>query len=375
MIYGLHFGSAGSVQVCTNATGSCVIAAGFSASTSAQYSYWSDTQVNALLTSPSYSAGGTFYLQVVVSTDLSGAAFSASAQESSGNASNESPFAVAPPPEITVITPALGPVGGSVEVFLSGSGFGTSPTVTVKDAGGTSIPVTINKSQNSGDTLIDATLAIPANAAGGNAIVTVAATAGGPASNSVNFYVQIPTSLVRQTVGCPPSGPCTAPAGAPNGLGPVYTPGTPPPNGSVVNAIGVVVDNATNVCGVFVNLGYSLVDQEVPAKVIQGLTNVTLTENFSNFSGSGTVPQTQTQIVNLANCPGGSQVCLADIIDNQALFGAGTTCLPNNYNNQFTQGFSATIGAAPAYVLTTQNTVSIGNFGGSLNAAVTISKQ
>src|ERR1700677_2735293 len=43
------------------------------------------------------SAGGTYYLQVVPSTDGSGATFLASAQESSANASNESPFAVAAP--------------------------------------------------------------------------------------------------------------------------------------------------------------------------------------------------------------------------------------------------------------------------------------
>jgi len=146
MIYGLHFGSSGTVQVCTNATGACVTAAGFSASLSAQYSYWSDTQVNILLTSPSYSAGGTYYLQVVTSTDLSGSSFLASTQESSGNASNESPFMPAPDPTITSLMPATGPVGGTVLVNISGYNFGTSPTVTVKDSGGASIPATIGKS-------------------------------------------------------------------------------------------------------------------------------------------------------------------------------------------------------------------------------------
>jgi hypothetical protein len=109
-IYGSNFGGSGSVQVCTNSTGTCVVAAGFSASTSAQYSYWSDTQVNVLLTSPSSSVGGTFYLQVVVSTDVSGATFLASAQESSGSASNESPFT--PVPEVQV-TPGPTAIMGS----------------------------------------------------------------------------------------------------------------------------------------------------------------------------------------------------------------------------------------------------------------------
>ena len=272
MIYGLHFGSGGYVQVCTNPTGACNTAPGFTASLSAQYSFWGDSQVNILLTSPSNSAGGTFYIQVAVSSDVSGTAFLASSQETSGNTSNESAFTVAEPPVIDSIksalgthpAPALGPVGGSVEVFFRGEGFGTSPTVTVKDANGNTIPVTINKSSGSGDTSIDSTFAIPANAAGGNATVTVTAAAGEPPSNAVPFYVQIPTSLIRQSVNCPV--PCAIPLGAPNGIGPVYTPGTPPPNGSILNAVGDVVSTstgpATNVCGVYVNLGYSIVDQE-----------------------------------------------------------------------------------------------------------------
>ena len=97
-IYGSNFGSAGSVQVCTNATGSCAVATGFSASTTAQYSYWSETQINVLLTSPSYSAGGTYYLQVGDSTDGSGTGFLGSSQESSGNQSNEAPFTPVAPP-------------------------------------------------------------------------------------------------------------------------------------------------------------------------------------------------------------------------------------------------------------------------------------
>ena len=97
-IYGSNFGSGGYVQVCTNPTGSCAVAPGFSNSVT----YWpscpsNPCQINILLTTPSYSAGGTYYLQVVVSTDVSGATFLASTQESSGSASNEFPFAVAAP--------------------------------------------------------------------------------------------------------------------------------------------------------------------------------------------------------------------------------------------------------------------------------------
>jgi hypothetical protein len=99
---------------------------------------------------------------------------------------------------------------------------------------------------------------------------------------------------------------------------------------------------------------------------------VTLTESFSNFQGSGPVPPAATQTVDLANCPGGRNGCYADVLDTMSLY--GTQCLPDNYNNGFTQGFTATIGTTP-YNLTTQNSVSIGNFDGALNATVTISKQ
>ena len=102
---------------------------------------------------------------------------------------------------------------------------------------------------------------------------------------------------------------------------------------------------------------------------------MTLTEIFppTLFSGSGSVPPTQVEVVDLANCPGGSQGCFADALDTMALFGA--QCLANNFNNTFTQGFSVTIvGNGKPYSLTTQNIIAIGNFNGNLNATVTISK-
>jgi hypothetical protein len=359
-ITGSNFGASGFVEVCP-ADGST----GCTQPGSGSPVTWGTGTIQIGWNNPSWVAGVTYCVVVlanrfdgggILQSICSAAALFYVPQKASG-------------PVVSFILPALGPVGGSVQVYINGSGFGTTPSVTVKDANGNGIPVTIGQSQNSGPTLIAATFAIPENAAGGNATVTV--TAGGQASNSVNFYVQIPKSLVRQTAYCPPSGTCTAPAGAANGYGLLYTPGTPPPNGNIVNSFGTEV-LATNVCGVYRNLAYSIVDQETPAQVIQGLSKVILTETFSDYTGPGQAPPTLLQTVNLASCPGGSSGCYADVGDTISLQSA-TTCIPSNYNQNYTQGFSVTIGQT-VYNLTTQNRVSIGNVNGTLQDDVTISK-
>ena len=229
----------------------------------------------------------------------------------------------AAPAAVTVMTPSLGPVGASVGVSILGSGFGPNPTVTAPG-----ITVTVVKSTS---TEIDTTFAIPVGTKGGNVGVTV-----GGATGTLNFYVQIPTSLVRQTY------PGTPPAGAPNGYGPLETPDGTAANGNVINAAGMVL--LMNQCGVYRNLAYVLVDQADPPNVIQGLT-LSLTEAFSQFSGTPPAPATQTTSYTLQNCPGGigSNMCTADIIDIQYL-GLSQTCLALNENQAFVQGFSVGIG-------------------------------
>lgn len=89
-------------------------------------------------------------------------------------------------PKITSISPAKGPIGATTSVTLSGQGFRTSPSVNA----GSGITVTINSKS---DTQIQASFAISSSASGGNRSVTV--TAAGQTSNTVNFYVQVPTSV------------------------------------------------------------------------------------------------------------------------------------------------------------------------------------
>jgi hypothetical protein len=279
------------------------------------------------------------------------------------------PVTVADPtavPTITSITslggPARGPVGGAVDVVINGSNFPPNPGV---NASGISVSII-----SSNASVIHATFTIPTSQPGGNASVTV--TGGAQPSNLVNFYVQVPTGLVRQTY------PGNPPAGAPNGYGPLETPDGTAANGTVVNAGGQVMPLPPNQCGVYRNLAYLIVDQEVPAQVIQGLNNVQILEAFSNFSGTLPAPTPPApQSLDLVNCPGGigSSQCGADFTD-LVYMGHTNTCLAVNETQSFTQAFSVTIGTSPGaqFPITTTNSVSRGNFNGTLKADVTISK-
>jgi hypothetical protein len=90
------------------------------------------------------------------------------------------------PPNITGISPSQGPVGMTASVTINGNGFGTSPSVSA----GTGITVTVSSATN---TQIQASFNVSSSAPAGNHSVTV--TASGQTSNSVNFFVQVPTSL------------------------------------------------------------------------------------------------------------------------------------------------------------------------------------
>ena len=89
-------------------------------------------------------------------------------------------------PVITSISPSSGPVGGSISVTISGSGFGTSPTVSA-DAG---VTATVRSATN---TQIVATFAIADSDPGGNTGIYV--TAQVQKSQGKPFYKQVPTSL------------------------------------------------------------------------------------------------------------------------------------------------------------------------------------
>jgi hypothetical protein len=89
-------------------------------------------------------------------------------------------------PSLQGINPQRRLIGTTGNVSLGGRGFGSNPTVNV--SGGITASV-----QSASDTLITVNFDIVPSATPGNHAVTV--TAGGRTSNSINFFVQVPTAL------------------------------------------------------------------------------------------------------------------------------------------------------------------------------------
>jgi hypothetical protein len=84
-------------------------------------------------------------------------------------------------------------VGTEIDVIIRGRGLRTTTSINA----GAGITVAINPNFVT-EAEVDATFSIAANAQGGNRSVIV--TAGGRQSNSVNFFVQIPSSLRRDSI-------------------------------------------------------------------------------------------------------------------------------------------------------------------------------
>jgi len=89
-------------------------------------------------------------------------------------------------PRIDSISPAQGAAGAITSVTISGQGFGTSASISA----GSNVSASITSIN---DTQIHANFTVSSSASGGNQSVSV--TASGESSNTLNFYVQIPSSL------------------------------------------------------------------------------------------------------------------------------------------------------------------------------------
>jgi len=243
------------------------------------------------------------------------------------------------PPTITGISPAQGLVGAATSnVTVTGTNFAAGATV---NAGSN---ISVSSVSVTSSTQITATFT-PTNStsAGGNQAVTV--TVGGQPSNSKNFYVQIPKTLIRD------AGYGTA------GLGPLTT----ITNGNVLDIYGNVL--LSGECGMYRNIGYQLVDQESPAQPIQG--NYNLLEIFSNYSTS--VPGL-TQPPNESNPIVYAQTLLGDT----QFFGTkAPSCPGTNDHESFNQALTVQIGST-SYPLSMVNSIARGNYSGTATVNVTI---
>lgn len=202
-------------------------------------------------------------------------------------------------PRINSISPDRGPINSTVGISITGSGFGSGSTVSV---GGTGVTASV---QSFSSTSLSVTLTVASNATAGNHGVTV--TRSGKTSNSVNFYVQIPTSLRRDSM----SGLIDQPGG----------------------------------CGATRTLYYHLLDQEG----VEISTDGTLQEAFSNFNGPAGL--TNSEPVNASMSSGVA-------IDTVGYLTPDSTC-PPPFTATVTQTFTVVIGAQ-SYPLTTSNSISEG---------------
>lgn len=200
-------------------------------------------------------------------------------------------------PRIDSVSPDRGSVNSTVGISIIGAGFGSGSTVSV---GGTGVTASV---QSFSATSLSVTLTIASNATAGNHGLTV--TRSGRPSNSVTFFVQIPTSLRRDSMS------------------------------DLINQPGG--------CGVTRTLVYQLLDQE-QANIN---SNATLKEAISNFSGpAGVKPP---DVTNIQMASGMAQDTVGYLL---------TTC-PSPFTATFTQTFSVVIGTQ-SYSLTTSNAISMG---------------
>lgn len=241
-------------------------------------------------------------------------------------------------PVVSAVSPALGPVGDSVSVTITGAGFGSAPSVSASG-----ITVT-NVSVNSPGTQITATFQVSVNATGNPAVVV---TAGGQNNSSQTFHVQIPAELMRQDV-----------PGAPGGVGPLQV----VTNGNVVDLAGDVV--LSGQCGVYRNYAFSLVEADGTFIEGSGTTSFTFTEFFGNYSSNPpghAPPPTKTS----------AQILGSYQSDIQYIGHPYPTCLGSNDHESFDITFSATI-SGKAFPLSTVDHIDRGYFNGTATVNSTI---
>jgi hypothetical protein len=220
---------------------------------------------------------------------------------------------------INSILPARGVVGATIGIAIFGSGFNTNstPTVAISGSGVTASEVHVSSSGE-----ITANINITRDAATGNHAVKVVSS--GFSSNSVTFFVQVPTSLRRDS------------------LSDIIEIS----NGDVVDGLGVL--RLSGQCGAYRNVVYQLMDQKTPEpQPIAAALEVD--ETFSNYQGPTNL--------NPGLLKTGETRYDGKIADVIGVVDSSPHC-PGALTLSFNQGFVALIGTR-SYILTTTNSVGI----------------
>jgi hypothetical protein len=245
-------------------------------------------------------------------------------------------------PVVSAVSPNAGVVGQVISVTISGSGFGSSPSIT---AG--SLPITIQGTPTNTSITANIDLTNVTTQSSPNVIVTAN---GQPSEAGETFTAQVPKSLIPLTFqGSGPSSPC------PNGVCPIQTPN----NGNFYTPTGAI--KASGKCGVGRYYTFNLVDSAVPANPLVGTFGII--ETPSNFSS--TVPNAPSPLQQTFANVGG---LLADI---QSFFYSSPACLGPNDNETVTWSYQITSGSK-TYPLTTVITAVIGNSNGTAEVNETI---
>jgi hypothetical protein len=233
-------------------------------------------------------------------------------------------------PKITGITPSRGLIGSTINVTITGRGFRSGQTSVNAGDGVTASISSVSATQ------IQANFSIAADTAGGNRSVTV--TSRSQTSNSNYFFVQIPRRLMFYDI----------PGRTTNGKGPVVI----IDDGDIVDLSGNV--KAHNQCGVYQNVAYVLVDQE-GQRIVQPFT---LIEEFA----SNAEPSRRFDIP--------ANKIITDIHSRSRTVPA---CLLFDEHDSLVQGFTVISGVG-RYDLTTLVSIAVGDFTGTRNVIVEITR-
>lgn len=175
--------------------------------------------------------------------------------------------------DITDIFPQKGSVGGKIELTVIGNGF-TSSTSISPVAGITFSNLVVN-----GENSLTAQMLVSGETVGGNHEIKVVSN--DTTSNGKNFFVQIPTRARRDS------------------FAPIVI--RDPTPGNIVNAGGTII--ASNVCGAYRNLEYTLLDQHDNVLLLGDLDKnigLTVTEVLTGFQSNPprTPPSPVTSLTN-----------------------------------------------------------------------------
>ncbi|HXG06805.1 MAG TPA: IPT/TIG domain-containing protein [Nitrososphaera sp.] len=229
-------------------------------------------------------------------------------------------------PRITRIDPPRGLIGLEVPVNIVGTGFGNVKGNVTVQVGGTGVTPKVDAVT---PREILATLTIAADAAPGNHAVTVKVR--NQMSNSVNFFVQVPARIIRESMSdittCDPS-LCT-------------------------------INNEPNKCGAFRNLVYQVVDQAGNPIRNQGTVTEIITQ-WSNDAAVSTDPQATDENGRFADLVG--------------IAGAGSNCPSNGSGFDFRQKFTGQF-AGKTFNLTTIHRLQVQKSSGQYTITVTVTQQ